>query len=121
MSTVYSRLENILNGRLRRTIATATVVSRRVGRAVVRYHATDVVVAGSGGTVTLNSGGWRTATTKRRINAFLPEGWHLYQHRHEWFLRAPDGREVPFADGITLLPDGTAVVRTLAALLAESL
>lgn len=112
MSTVYSRLENILNGRLRRTIATATVVSRRVGRAVVRYHATDVVVASTGGTVTLNSGGWRTATTKRRINSFLPAGWSLYQRRHEWFLRSPAGGEVPFADGITLLPNGAAYLNS---------
>ena len=106
MSTVYSRLENILNGRSSRKVAVATTIRRIDGGGIaVRYHATDVVTVRDG-VVTLNSGGWRTATTKKRVNAYLPDGWSLYQHRHEWFLRGPV-ETLPFTDGVTV-PDTDA-------------
>jgi hypothetical protein len=36
----------------------------------VRYHSTDVVIFHADGSVTLDSGGYRTVTTKRRMNDF---------------------------------------------------
>ena len=37
----------------------------------VRFHKTDIVTAAASGTVTLNSGGWKTATTLRAMNDIL--------------------------------------------------
>lgn len=58
---------------------------------VVRFH--------RDGTVTLNSGGWRTVTTKARIAAC---GIDLSQRKFEWFIRQGNGEEIPFFDGIQL-------------------
>jgi hypothetical protein len=42
----------------------------------------------------LNSGGWRTSTTKDRINKYSPV--KVYQRKYEWYLQ--DGTE--FEDNI---------------------
>lgn len=101
-STVHARLADLLGSRQSRRIATATTL-RRDGLdgqlIVLRYHSTDVAFVAPND-VTLASGGYRTATTKRRINSVLPAGWRVYQHRHEWFLRDPSGAAQPFAEGI---------------------
>lgn len=59
----------------------------------VKLHNTIVVRIHSDGTYTLNSGGWRTVTTKARINEFCPV--KVGQKKYEWFV----GDEL-FYDGI---------------------
>lgn len=85
----------------------------------VRYHYTDVVTFRPG-SVTLNSGGWHTYTTKERINLYLPAGYwsgegrkgfraSLWQDLGTWYL-AVAGGDVDgvyhFSDGMTLHDDG---------------
>ena len=60
----------------------------------VRLHGTDVVRFYANGLVKLNSGGWRTHTTKQRINKYSPV--RIFQKNFEWFLS--DGR--PFEDNM---------------------
>jgi hypothetical protein len=60
----------------------------------VRLHGTAVVRFYPNGTVKLNSGGWRTSTTKDRINKYSPV--KVYQKKYEWYLQ--DGTE--FEDNI---------------------
>ena len=60
----------------------------------VRLHGTDVVRFYANGLVKLNSGGWRTHTTKQRINKYSPV--QIFQKNFEWFLS--DGR--PFEDNM---------------------
>jgi hypothetical protein len=55
-------------------------------------HGTAVVRFFPNGTVRLHSGGWRTHTTKDRINKYSPV--RVYQKNFEWFLQ--DG--TPFED-----------------------
>lgn len=83
---------------------TATSVRTENGATIIRYHNTDIVSFTSD-TVTLNSGGWRTATTKRRMNEVAETfglGFQVWQHSGDWFVRRPDGGEMPFADSMTL-------------------
>jgi len=109
MSSTIAQLHRDLAGRASRKVATATVIRTLPDGFALRYHATDVVTARNDGTVTLNSGGWRTATTKKRINAYLPAGWSLFQSNFEWFLRElPSGRTLPFTDGITIADETSA-------------
>lgn len=71
----------------------------------VRLHGTDVVEFLPGDKVRLNSGGWKTVTTKDRINSFSP--YHVFSNRGTWLVYAPhdSGLEpVAFYDGI-ILPD----------------
>jgi hypothetical protein len=72
---------------------------------VVRYHSTDIVRAYPNGDTVYTSGGWRTQSTKERINRWLPPGIGLHQENHEWFLHlfGPSfNTYADFEDGITL-------------------
>lgn len=42
-------------------------------------HRTSVVIFHDDGSYSLSSGGWRTRTTKERINAYLPLGMRVVQ------------------------------------------
>lgn len=64
------------------------------GSVAIILHATPVVTIHPNDSATLRSGGWRTSTTKNRINKYSPV--KVYQRNHEWFLE--DG--TPFEDGI---------------------
>lgn len=62
----------------------------------VKLHATNVVIIYPDDSVRLFSGGWRTVTTKQRINSFSPIG--IYQVNRTWRIN-PD---TEFVEGIHL-------------------
>ena len=70
----------------------------------VRYHSTDVVTFDDA-TITLRTGGWKTVTTKARMNQTSNEyglGFLVYQEKFLWFVRTKAG-VIPFAgDTVTL-------------------
>lgn len=37
--------------------------------------------------IELSDGGWRTVTTKERLNRYLPRGYNVYQKDWEWYLK----------------------------------
>ena len=52
----------------------------------------------------LFDGGWKTNTTKSRLNAILKEHGNsesVYQKNYEWFVSTKDG-DIPFNNGIKL-------------------
>ena len=73
----------------------------------VQYHAT-VVVSFTESAVTLNSGGWRTVTTKLRMNQASNQfnlGFQVYSKRRAWFVSYWNGSEwtvLPFEDGLEI-------------------
>jgi len=69
------------------------------GSVAIELHGTNVVVIYPDDSVMLNSGGWRTSTTKDRINKYSPV--RVYQKNYEWFLQ--DG--TPFEDRMIVTPD----------------
>lgn len=72
----------------------------------VRLHATRVVTFHPNGNVWLDSGGWRTVTTKERFNRYLPHGYGVWSDGGVWYLGTHDNA-VAYADGITINPDGS--------------
>ena len=57
------------------------------GRKTVTYHNTDVVTVEADGTVTLDTGGWRSNTTKLRMNQASHQfglGFSVSQKNFEW-------------------------------------
>lgn len=78
----------------------------------VRLHQTDVVTIHADGTYTLDSGDWRTVTTKRWINEHTPA--RLYQRKGAWYF----GLAVEYHDGVRIDANGREIVtrtqRTLA-------
>lgn len=68
------------------------------GSVTIRLHSTNVVTIHPDDGVTINSGGWRTSTTKNRINKYSPV--KAYQKNHQWYF--DDGTE--FEDGMFFKP-----------------
>lgn len=69
----------------------------------VVYHRTAVVKFDHR-TIVLNSGGWRTTTTKTRMNQTSNQydlGFSVYQKNRVWYIDF-DGKTLEFYDGITL-------------------
>lgn len=102
-----------LDGAESRKLAHNTVVRRHAatGAVDVVLHRTPVVTYTYSGWIILRSGGYRTATTKQRINQLLPPGWRLNQKDYDWTLTTPAG-EYDFYDGITLrVRDGVDIPR----------
>ena len=69
----------------------------------VTYQNTNIV-AWKSGEITLNSGGWETVTTKRKMNQAAHQfalGYGVYQKDFEWFVDLPGGKTVPFVDGMS--------------------
>lgn len=70
----------------------------------VILHSTTIVKTHPDGTVTLDSGGYTTPVTKRRMNQ-VANAWNLkfgvYQKNHEWFVSLPGG-DIPFEDGMRI-------------------
>lgn len=99
----HATLDQMLVGRnsQRRKLENNTYAERRENGAIaIRLHATDILTFHSDGRIVANTGGWKTATTKDRLNRYLPDT--IWQHRGKWAVRGFD-----FADGITWHPDGT--------------
>lgn len=102
----YSDADQLLQGRNHqsRKIGNNTYLVRYTdwGNIAVRLHATDIVTYYPDGRIVLNTGGWKTVTTKSRINEFSP--LQISQAKGVWSIRnyavAPD-EWVSYADGIT--------------------
>lgn len=75
------------------------------GAIVTRLHQTDVVRELGAGRYELNSGGWRTSTTKDRMNGALC-GYHIYANKGSWYVCEGFGWKggIPYYDGM-ILPD----------------
>lgn len=70
-------------------------------------HSTPVVAFAPDGMVTLDSGGWRTVTTKQRMNQYAPKA-RVWSERGEWKLSV-GGVAFPYHDGIRYNGDTLAV------------
>lgn len=78
--------------------------ARPDGAFVYRLHQTDIVVQHINGEIELNTGGWRTHTTKERLNRYISP-LYIWSDRGEWYISAPSSRyetkqAIPFFDGI---------------------
>jgi len=67
-------------------IANNTYLVEREEGVAVRLHKTDIVLYRLDGSIVLNSGGWRTVTTKERMNKFLPSEIDIYQINSVWLV-----------------------------------
>ena len=85
------------------TKKTATKVESDRYGTVVTYHGTEVV-AFNKREIVLRNGGYRTVTTKRRMNQVSDEfclGFRVFQKDHDWFVEYR-GETHEFFDGMVL-------------------
>ncbi len=81
------------------------------GDITLRYHKTDVVTYHPDGSISLDSGGWKTQTTKRRINdytdmrIFPDKGvWYVCKDATNWHWKAGEG-DLVFQDEMRVFQD----------------
>jgi hypothetical protein len=81
----YAAAAEVLAGRDSVRLGNNTYLERLNGLQFigVRLHNTYVVRFHENGQITLHTGGYRTATTKDRINEFITG--RVYQKNHEWY------------------------------------
>jgi hypothetical protein len=87
-----------------------TKIVRENGEIRVIYHYTPVVVIREDG-VTLNTGGFRTLSTKSRMNQVAAEfnlGFHISQKNGSWDVQTPKG-VYPFNQGTITLEKGIQI------------
>ena len=86
----------------------ATTISRLDRPNIVTYHQTPIGTLDVDGTITLDSGGWRSYTTKTRMNQAASQlnlRFSVYQSDFQWFVSVsneprPPRPSMPFADGM---------------------
>lgn len=107
----YKAQELEMTGRCKesRKIANNTYLKRRGEDIALLLHQTDVVTFKPNGDIVLNSGGWRTPTTKERINIGLVHtDYMVWQERGVWYLGNNGyNKTLVFADGMTIHEDGS--------------
>ena len=73
------------------------------------FHGSVIVQYGENGSIEMDAHGYRTATTKHRMNQFTP--FAIYQQAGDWFVRLAGecNRAYPFKfrDGIRFVPADT--------------
>jgi len=95
----YNHLADYLSKGIRkakttdRPIANNTRVIRRSDDSIaIKLHNTDVITFFKNGEIQLFTDGWKTVTTKDRINRFLPSGIGVYSEKHIWYVTIGDWR-----------------------------
>lgn len=100
----YEKANYSLQGRNqdRRKVENNTYLERRDGGDIaVRLHGTDVVTYHKNGSMTFDTGGFYSVTTKDRMNKYSP--FRFYSVKGRWYVSA-DGEGVPYVNGMTLTP-----------------
>ena len=103
INSLHSAIE-FLGGKAHRKLANNTyvvAVAEKFGDKMlcaVRLHQTDVVTFGPD-RVTVYTGGWRTVTTKDRINSSLPDGFGIRQEGGVWKWCRDWSQEADFSEG----------------------
>lgn len=99
----------------RKTEYETAVVLTEDGEPAIQLFGTIILVYHEDGSVTLNSGGYLTRTTKRRINDYQ-DVVQVYQDRNVWYVNyggygwnIPENERTPFKDNMRVYPDGTTV------------
>ena len=111
MSNDYAGLQEfILKGKSKvyRTIENNTIVRIENEHITVKFHDSDICEIYQDNTVILFSCGYKTVTTKDRLNKFIPSPFRVYQETGLWFVWNYKTQEkYPFNEGITINPDNT--------------
>lgn len=98
--TSYSKADKVLGDSNSKVIGNNTELVRRNGSTiVVKLHGHPVVKYNRGGSTQVSSAGYKTSTTKDRINRYTPAGVSVVQRDFQWFLKK-NGEKREFRDGM---------------------
>lgn len=112
----YAEMDAYLGDKSARTIGNNTVAMRQADGIGVILHSTTILKMHEDGTYTLDSGGWRTVTTKDRLNSLLPAPLGIYSTNGVWMLARRGnnpGMVSEFYDGMRFDRHGEMVTEVL--------
>lgn len=89
-----------------RKIAHNTWADRNGSSVWVKYHNTVIAAIHEDGSVTVNTGGYWTSTTKNRLNYLLPGRTVIFQKDWRWYFYGGDRGQAPYQDFATVHPNG---------------
>jgi len=103
----YLDADGFLGKRESRKIQNHTYLRRRDSTIAVMFHATDVVTYNRDGSISLDTGGYWTVSTKERICTYNPMGYVRIDHG-EWIYHnsqyTKGDRFYEFKDGMLIQP-----------------
>ena len=108
--TSYSDAKALLKGKFSQRLSANTRLRLEDNNNIsVILYDTAIVIFRPTGAILLNSGGWQTPTTLRRINQCLPLRYRVRSHKKQWvvYFNAAIESETncaPFYDRIALAP-----------------
>lgn len=70
------------------------------GTVRVRLHDTDIVVFTTDNMAILNTNGWETPVTKRRMNEVLPSDIFVFQEDYSWYISI-HGKTLDYYDSMS--------------------
>ena len=97
--------EYILKGRSKidRKIANNTTARIEKDKIIIKYHSSDIAEL-TESTVKLYSDGYKTYTTKERLNWYSPKPFSIFQNKGIWYVWNYENKsEYLFEDGITFI------------------
>lgn len=100
----YQSALDKLSGRESRKVGNNTYLHKAGEDIALRFHKTDVVTFKQNGDVVLDSGGWKTPSTKVRINDYIPG--RIHQELSIWYVTYRD-KTVPYSDKMILHANST--------------
>ncbi len=101
----WCQAKELLRGRRSKVVCNNTVLEQSGPMIYLKLHGTPIVVFRLGFPTIYFDGGWRTYTTKQRLNRCLPSPWRLHQEKGEWRLRNYRTGDVKaWENGITMCP-----------------
>ena len=101
--TNYTEANSFLGIKNKRIIKNkrSTYMRRNDDNIELIYHNTAVATYYPDNTVSLNSGGYHTLTTRTRMNNALGNRGYIFQKNFKWFFKTDD-LQIPFKDGIRI-------------------
>lgn len=104
--TTYAEARDLMPADGARAVDRNTlIIDMPDGSIGLKFHRTVILRYNPDGTTTVDAGGYRTSTTKERMNQALPEGFRIFAKGGTWFVDAPNGETYEFQDGYKCIPE----------------
>lgn len=105
--TSYKDARTLLGDADQRTVDRNTILLPMPNGSIgLKFHRTVVLEYHADGTTIMDAAGFRTSTTKERMNQALPAGFSIFQRKNVWNLRTPFG-DLSYYDGMSIAPAAT--------------
>lgn len=111
----YSNLTRVMGDRDTKVLAykTLAVLTPTSDEVVVFHHDSVIARIFQDGGLAVTSGGWRSSTTKGRLNQILSDNstnYRIFQKNYQWFVRNTETKRIIEWEGVLYVTsDGQAV------------